>query len=103
MSSMIERVARALFLSEHPGAEWSAGRARLKWFAMAEAAIQAMREPTAAMIAAAALSAVEDDAPDREGLGSVLELLPPTGHPEGRAVLADIRRDYRAMIDEALK
>ncbi len=53
MSEMVERVARALFLAEHPTAEWSAGRARMKWFALAEAAIAEMREPTEAMIEAA--------------------------------------------------
>ena len=101
MSEMITRVAKAIFLSQHPGAEWSAGRARIVWFHMAEAAIEAMREPTAIMIASAAMSAVEDETPSQEGLGTVLELLPPTGHPDGPAVLADIRRDYRAMIDAA--
>lgn len=57
MSEMISKVARALFLSQHPNAEWSAGRARIKWFHMAEAAIDAMQFPTdkvstAVMIAA---------------------------------------------------
>lgn len=101
MREMVTHVAKALFLSQHPDAEWSAGRARIKWFHMAEAAIEAMREPTSGMIAHAALTAVEDDEPDQSGLGAVLELLPPTDHPDARAVLADIRRDYRAMIDEA--
>ena len=44
MSEMITQVAKALFLASHPDAEWSAGRARIKWFHMAEAAIQAMRD-----------------------------------------------------------
>lgn len=39
----IEHVARALFLAEHPTAEWSAGRARSIWFTRAEAAIAAVR------------------------------------------------------------
>lgn len=50
MTEMVERVARALFLAEHPGSDWSAGRARMKWFALAEAAIEAMREATPSMV-----------------------------------------------------
>jgi hypothetical protein len=37
-----EHVAKAIFLAEHPGAEWSAGRARAIWFIRAEAAIAAL-------------------------------------------------------------
>ena len=36
----IERIAKAIFLAEHPDAEWSAGRARAVWFTRAEAALQ---------------------------------------------------------------
>jgi hypothetical protein len=42
--AVIERVARAIFLAEHPTAEWHAGRARAIWFARAEAAIEALQD-----------------------------------------------------------
>lgn len=58
---MVEKVARSLFLAEHPGSEWSAGRARVKWFYMAEAAIQAMREPTEEMTFAGSDAGGEPD------------------------------------------
>lgn len=35
----VTAMARALFLSQHPNSEWSAGRARAHWFVMAEAAL----------------------------------------------------------------
>lgn len=70
----------------------------------ARAAIGAMREPTAAMLAEAVLSAVvgEPSAEDFAATGAVLERLPPTGHPDSRLVIAEIRRDYRAAINAAL-
>lgn len=96
MSEFFERVVYAMLEAEADLDPMSARTALL-------AALKEMRDPSAAMIAAAALSAVEDDSPDQKGLGTVLELLPPTGHPDGPAILADIRRDYRAMIDQAIK
>lgn len=39
--ALINEVAKAIFLSQHPDAEWSAGRARICWFDMAEAAMKA--------------------------------------------------------------
>jgi len=50
---MVERLARAMFLAEHPNSEWSAGRARPVWFFRAETALEALREPTAEMLSAA--------------------------------------------------
>lgn len=38
-----ELVAKAIFLGEHPGATWSAGRARAVWFTRAQDAIAAYR------------------------------------------------------------
>lgn len=37
-----EVVAKAIFLAEHPDAEWKAGRARAIWFTRASAAIEAI-------------------------------------------------------------
>ena len=38
----VAAVARAMFLAEHPNAEWSAGRARAIWFTRAAAACDAL-------------------------------------------------------------
>lgn len=61
------------------------------------------REPTARMLAAAVMSAVSNDASEADKLaaGAVLELLPPTGHPDARTVIAEIARDYRAALSAA--
>jgi len=74
MNEMIERVAREMFFAMHPDAEWTAGRARMKWFALAEEAVRAMRQPTDAMMLAAC-----------------------------HAGNADMEASWRAAIDEALK
>lgn len=117
MSEMVERVARAICAAEgkDPGVVemriWGQSRDFVPvpvWWhyrRRAEGALQAMREPTAKMLAAAATSAVHTDAStaDKSFAGSVLELLPPTGHPDGRVIIAEIARDYRAMIDAALQ
>lgn len=52
------------------------------------------------MLAAAVMSAVagEPDKADYGITGAVLELLPPTGHPDARTVIAEISRDYRAAL-----
>lgn len=60
MSEMIERVACALFTAGHPDAEWSACRARFKWLTLARTAIQAMRDPTQAMLDATGELGVPD-------------------------------------------
>ena len=49
-ASLVERIACGLFLAEHPNAKWHGGRARAIWFNRAYAALEAMREPTAAML-----------------------------------------------------
>jgi len=38
----LEVIAKALFLAEHPNAEWRAGRARIIWFDRAETALRAL-------------------------------------------------------------
>lgn len=60
MSEMVDRVARALFLSAYPerpgqfAMRWDySGEARAIWVGMAQAAIAAMRDPTDAMLIAA--------------------------------------------------
>jgi len=75
----------------------------------AQAALQAIhdagyrllpRDPTARVLADAMMNAVtyDPDAKDYAITGAVLELLPPTGHPDARLVIAELSRDYRAMI-----
>lgn len=58
------------------------------------------REPTARMLADAVMYAVahEPSKADMAITGAVLEFLPPTGHPDARAVIAEIARDYRALL-----
>lgn len=61
------------------------------------------RVPAATQLAGAILTATWEDpsAADMAITGAVLELLPPTGHPDARAVIADMARDYRAMLSAA--
>jgi hypothetical protein len=61
------------------------------------------REPAAKQIAAMIMCAVAGDPSEADfgRTGAVLELLPPTGHPDARAVIADMIRDYRAMVTSA--
>lgn len=111
MTAIVERVAKAV------EAEWLAiateamrgggigfSRTDRDHIRIAQAAMRAMREPTSKMLAAAALSAVDAEVSEQDKIaaGGVLELLPPTGHPDGRTIIAEIARDYRAMIDAAL-
>lgn len=102
MREMVTRVAKALFLSEHPNAEWSAGRARAKWFTMAEAAIEAMREPTPRMIAATAVQTHPASEQDYRLAQAALRFLPSSDHPDVADILADVARDHRAMMDAAV-
>lgn len=99
---MIERVAKAMFFAMHPDAEWSRGRARMKWYAMAEEAIEAMREPTPRMIAATAAQTQPASPDDYQLAQAALAFLPPSEHPDVADILADVARDHRAMIDGAL-
>lgn len=115
---MVERIARAIYSSD-PKETWDArGHTALGWDdpqlhasiklqvrQYARAAIEAMREPTSRMLAAAVMSAVAASEPspaDYAATGAVLERLPSTGHPQARTVIAEIRRDYRAAVDAAL-
>lgn len=50
----VERMAKALFLAEHPNARWSAGRARAIWFLRAEAALECSRTITKEQVEACA-------------------------------------------------
>lgn len=88
MSEMITQVAKALFLEAHPNAGWSAGRARIKWFHMAEAAIRAMRAPPPAVSTAVMIAA-----------GKVAEIY------DGEIYIRGDAGEFiaNAMIDEALK
>lgn len=60
-------------------------------------------EPSSQQLADMMLFVVghEPSARDFAKVGAVLELLPPTGHPDARNVIADMVRDYRAMISAA--
>lgn len=100
-NEMIERVAQAI--SNAKGMPYIG---HIEPFRVAaRVAIEAMREPTSAMLAQAVLSAVVGDpsAEDFAATGAVRERLPPTGHPDSRVVIAEIRRDYRAAIESALQ
>jgi hypothetical protein len=61
------------------------------------------REPSAQLLADMMMYVVANEPGPRDfaKVGSVLELLPPTGHPDARNVVADMVRDYRAMIAAA--
>lgn len=102
MREMVTKVAKALFLSQHPNSEWSPGRARIKWFQMAEEAIEAMRDPTPRMIAATAAQTQPASPDDYQLAQAALAFLPPSEHPDVADILADVARDHRAMIDGAL-
>ena len=58
------------------------------------------RNPSAKVLADTMMNAVtyDPDAKDYAITGAVLELLPPTGHPDARLVIAELSREYRAMI-----
>lgn len=79
MSEMIERVAKAIFADRYPGEDWKDYQKR-DYCGHARAAIEAMREPTEAMMAAVDCAGVK-----AEWLS-------------GKAWAAG----YRAMIDAAL-
>lgn len=57
-------------------------------------------EPPARVLADAMMTAVtaEPSQADWAITGAVLELLPPTGHPDARLVIAEMSRDYRAFV-----
>ncbi len=76
MSEMVERVARAIQATRGPHENWDRATeaTRNLWMADARAAIEAMREPTAEMLAA--------------------------GMAEAEV---DLASEYRAMIGEALR
>lgn len=96
MSEMAERVSRAIqMIQTIHGPNYDM---------MARAAIEAMLIPTSKMLADAVMSAVAGDPSDDDyaATGAVLERLPPTGHPDSRVIIAEIRRDYRAAINAAL-
>jgi hypothetical protein len=112
VSDMIERVARALFAEigwkgiSHPAFEED----QELWFGYARAALEAMREPTVEMVAAAfpcerEMQFSHED--KRLGAAVCLQLGggKDIGLLEGEAVkqAAFLARDYRIMIDQALK
>jgi hypothetical protein len=91
MSEMIERVARALFDDEWPGEpleeEWDHNRDA--WRQKARAAIEAMREPTKAMLG-------DQGQPDPR-FDDLDYRLEPSEYPRA------LTKIWEAMIDAALK
>ena len=106
MSEMVERVARALHEDEEPPSDhWSPQWDDLRekyvdgkpshckeyWRRKARAAIEAMREPTEAMVLSAAKELAEEGQWDR------------LGELPREYLRVDARVVYDAMIDKALK
>lgn len=87
MSEMIERVAKALWAGRFPDEEWT-DLGKLNYMGHARAAIEAMREPTDEMITAA-------DHVNAYWHHEVGEMV-----SEWRD---EMRQEYQAMIDTALK
>lgn len=95
--SAVERIAAGIFLAEHPGAQWHGGRARAIWFSRAYAALEAMREPTDAMLA----GACEKHTPGQP-MSATTPL--PGWHDDERECPRFVtrRRIWQRMIDAAL-
>ena len=95
MTEMIERVARALFAQEcREFAQWPGTEENQEyWRAAARAAIEAMREPTEAMLEAS-WAATRDMSPDER-----MPALLATGRD---AHQIKTKHRYAAMIDAAL-
>ena len=98
-NAMVERIARAIFLVEHPGASWSGGRARAIWFSRAYAALEAARDPTDVMIEAAAAT------PGMKAASAAMQLHQARGYGFAAGSFDDgspLHQAWRAMINAAL-
>jgi hypothetical protein len=112
VSEMIERCAKALVMCEHfadPDAPVMVGMKTVKaWesrIPRIRAILEAMREPTEAMVRAT-VTQVETSADDMDFGAAVIEGMPPLRpekQREGIEAAAELRRDWQAMIDAALK
>ncbi|WP_368933512.1 hypothetical protein [Brevundimonas naejangsanensis] len=100
--AIIEDMAAAI--ARDRGREWlrmtSARKAQCR--SQARAALRAIRVADPAIIAAAAYATEPPSANDFSIAAGASALLPKTGHPDARDVLADLARDWRLQIEGIL-
>ena len=104
LPEMVERVARAICAANALSPRWElcSTAQREDHVRFARAAIEAMREPTAHMLAVVAPDTEPATEADYALALRAVELLPPSEHPDVGDILAEIARDWRHMTEAAL-